>query len=220
MLTIKSKEISKIISKLSNNIRAENLNFESFINLYAGEENISNIDNINNTVIYGRRGSGKTHLLNALREKLSTDFITSRNIPIYIDLRRIIPLASAYDENKEAEALLIFKYIIQNVALALAENLNYILGINEFDKNQNPSSSVNYENFSAQFKEIYIEFDGKKFSKPSESLNVSEEEVKSISGNAELSLQPNLKGAYQAQKKSSSDTTKYSHISIFDITQK
>ncbi len=178
MLTIKSKEITKIINKLSNNIRAENLNFDSFISLYAGEENISNIDNINNTVIYGRRGSGKTHLLNALKERLSEDFNSSRNIPIYIDLRRIIPLASAYDENKEAEAILIFKYIVQNVSLALAENLNYIFGTNEFDQNQILSSKVNHENLATQFKEIYIEFDGKKFSKPSESLNVSEEEIK------------------------------------------
>lgn len=220
MLTIKSKEISKIISNLSNNIRAENLNFESFISLYAGEENISNIDNINNTVIYGRRGSGKTHLLNALKEKLSSDFISSRNIPIYIDLRRIIPLASAYDENKEAEAILIFKYIVQNVSFALAENLNYILGINEFDKSQILASKVNLSEFAEKFRDIYIEFDGKKFSKPSESLSVSEEEVKSISASAEISMQPSIKCSQQSQKKISSDGTKYSHISVFDITHK
>ncbi len=44
--------------------------------------------------------------------------------------------------------------------------------------------------------------------------------LKSLSASAELSKTPSAKGSLQSQKKTSLDTTKYSHISIFDITHK
>ena len=69
-MDLRHDKIRECIGVLANNIRAENLDYESFIALYAGEDNIANINNVNNTVIYGRRGSGKTHLLHALKEKL------------------------------------------------------------------------------------------------------------------------------------------------------
>lgn len=56
MINIKSDEIRNCVSKLANNVRAENIEYDSYIDLYSGSENISNINNVNNNVIYGRRG--------------------------------------------------------------------------------------------------------------------------------------------------------------------
>lgn len=220
MSTIKSEEISKSISTLSNNIRAENLSYESFINLYAGTENISNINNINDTVIYGRRGSGKTHLLKALKEQISFDFTSNRNFPIYIDLRKIIPLASSYEDSKEAEAILIFKYIIQNLSLALAENLHYLFEINEFNKSEEQLLRSKQIQFKSLFEEIYLEFDGKKLVRPNETLNVSEEEVQSLNGCLKLSKNPSLEASANKAKKVVTELKKETHISILDISTK
>ena len=95
MLTLKSEQVKICVSSLANSVRAENIDYKSYIALYSGAENINNISNINNNAIYGRRGSGKTHLLRALQEKLISEFDSNRIFPIYIDLRRIIPLLSS-----------------------------------------------------------------------------------------------------------------------------
>ena len=44
------------------------------------------IDNTNNQIIYGRRGTGKTHILKALASQLRTN---SRNAVVYIDARTL-----------------------------------------------------------------------------------------------------------------------------------
>jgi hypothetical protein len=44
------------------------------------------IDNINNQIIYGRRGTGKTHILKVLASLLRTN---SRNVVVYIDARTL-----------------------------------------------------------------------------------------------------------------------------------
>lgn len=133
MLKISSPTIRSCISKLASNIRAENIEYDSYIDLYSGAENIQSINNRNNTVIYGRRGSGKTHLLKALKEKLASDFDTERNFPVYVDLRRIVPLLSSESNLPDISAILIFKYLMQELALSLSINTSKILGINEFD---------------------------------------------------------------------------------------
>ena len=44
---------------------------------------------IKDQIIYGRRGTGKTHLLKALQEKLVAD--DQKYLPVYIDLRTFKP---------------------------------------------------------------------------------------------------------------------------------
>ncbi|MBF4285815.1 ATP-binding protein, partial [Vibrio anguillarum] len=56
MLNLKSEAIKTCVSGLADNVRAENIEYESYIKLYSGTENILNINNRNNTIIYGRRG--------------------------------------------------------------------------------------------------------------------------------------------------------------------
>ncbi len=174
MLNLKSEAIRACVSSLANNVRAENIEYESYIDLYSGTENIVNINNRNNTVIYGRRGSGKTHLLKALQEKISIDLQESRNFPIYIDIRRIVPLLSAEQGSQEINSILIFKYMMQELAHTLIVNVHHICGINEFDNKNDHIIKIKELSLIEKFKSIYLEFDGRKFNKPT-SLTVSEE---------------------------------------------
>lgn len=218
MLNLRSKKIRECVASLSNNIRAENMTYDSFIDIYAGEDNISNIYNINNTAIYGRRGSGKTHLLQALKEKVASEFSVKRIFPVYIDLRRIIPLVSSAQGQADAESILIFKYIIQQISYALADNIPHIFGINEFDPSTRMACDTRATEIEDVFKKIYLEFDGKKFRKPSAALQVSEEEIRSIGASANISRSPSISAKLDSHKKVSGTSLQDSYISILDIT--
>ena len=217
MLTLKSDRIINCIRHLSNNVRAENIDYKSYIELYSGTDNISNINNINNTVIYGRRGSGKTHLLRALQEQLINEFEAKRNFPIYVDLRRIIPLLSSDKSSPDAEAILIFKYLTQELAHTIAANPAFILQRNELDNSNKLSLELNSKISIDTLKKIYLEFDGKKFIKPT-LLTVSEEEIKSLGANGTLSLNPAASASADQTKKVASISNQDSYISILDIT--
>ncbi len=217
MLTLKSEKIKTCVGQLSNNVRAENIDYKSYIELYSGTENIHNINNINNTVVNGRRGSGKTHLLRALQEQLIIDFQERRNFPVYVDLRRIIPLLPSDKSSPDSAAILIFKYLTQELAHTIATNLSFIYNINELDSNYNLSLSAKTEKTLDIFKKVYLEFDGKKFKKPS-SLKVSEEEIKSLGANGTLSSSPSFTGKAERTQKTALTTDHDSYISILNIT--
>lgn len=217
MLTLKSEKIKACVGQLSNNVRAENIDYKSYIELYSGTENINNINNINNTVIYGRRGSGKTHLLRALQEQLLNAFEEKKNFPIYIDLRRIIPLLPSDKSSPDSEAILIFKYLIQELAHTIAINPAFIFNINELDSTHDLSLSAKSNAILEIFKKIYLEFDGKKFKKPS-SLTVSEEEIKSLGANGTLSSSPSASAKAEKTQKTALTSSHDSYISILDIT--
>ncbi|WP_076540119.1 chromosomal replication initiator DnaA [Shewanella sp. UCD-KL21] len=217
MLNLKSEAIKACVSGLADNVRAENIEYESYIELYSGAENINNINNRNNTVIYGRRGSGKTHLLKALEEKISIDLQTHKNFPIYIDIRRIVPLLSNEQGSQETNSILIFKYLMQELAHTLYLNIKHICDINEFDNKNGHLLEIKGRSLIEKLERIYLEFDGRKFNKPT-SLTVSEEEIQSLGGAAKLSKSPELKVKSDSQKKVSGDKTLNSYISILDIT--
>ncbi|MBF4365106.1 ATP-binding protein, partial [Vibrio anguillarum] len=217
MLNLKSEAIKTCVSGLADNVRAENIEYESYIKLYSGTENILNINNRNNTIIYGRRGSGKTHLLKALQEKIAIDLYSNKNFPIYIDIRRIVPLLSSEQGSQEINSILIFKYLMQELAHTLILNINHICGINEFDSVNDQVLKLKELDLLDKFKSIYLEFDGRKFVKPT-SLTVSEEEIKSLGGSAKISRNPELSAKKDLQTKVSGDKKMNSYISILDIT--
>lgn len=217
MLKISSPSMRNCISRLADNIRAENIEYESYLKMYSGEENISNIDNRNNTVIYGRRGSGKTHLLKALQENILNRFSDDRNFPVYIDARRIVPLVPSSESSPEINSILIFKYLMQELSHNLAANIDTIYELNQFDGSSSFSRQTWESEISELFKGIYLEFDGRVFSKPT-SLTVSEEEIKSLSGGAAISKSPSLEVKGNIERKNSGTREKNAYISILDIT--
>ena len=202
-ITIKSKDMQDCIGKLANNVRAENINYQNYLDLYSGEENIRNINNINNTIIYGRRGSGKTHLLRALQEKINTSYADDRHFATYVDLRRIIPILPTDHTQSEAKAILIFKYIIQDLSHQILLNIDSFFSLNPFDSKFDLVRNQKYQNIITLFRKIYLEFDGDKFSKPS-ILTVSEEEINSISASANISAKPSITAGSTGQVKKQS----------------
>lgn len=216
-MNIKTEDIQDCIRKLSNNIRAEKIDYNSYLALYSGEDNIRNINNKNNNVIYGRRGSGKTHLLKALAEIVVNNFNEEKTFPIYIDLRRIIPLISSTTTNAEIDAILIFKYIIQEVAYSIYENISFIKGYNEFDEKNNLLQSTLETELKDIFELIYLEFDGRTLRK-SNDLRVSEEEIKSLNGEVSISKDMRIQASKGTSLKHNSDQEYRGHISILHIT--
>ena len=65
---LKEEALQESVLKLKNLLRAEYNTTNNYLDYYAGKDNLRNVNNIINQVIYGRRGTGKTHLLKALQE--------------------------------------------------------------------------------------------------------------------------------------------------------
>ena len=210
-------DVRRCVKRLADNIRAENIEYSSYLDLYSGAENIENIDNRNNTVIYGRRGSGKTHLLKALQERIFNGFDESRNFPVYVDLRKIIPLLASDQADADVDAILTFKYLIQEIAHTLACNAPVLMGLNEFDPNQQGAIRARQDSLQEIFTKIYVEFDGQRYTKPS-SLTVSEEEVRSLNAGAKISPAPEAKVDASIKVGATTSLKKDAYISILEIT--
>lgn len=91
---IRQTEVRLCVDSLDNNIRAEYNTTSNFSEYYAGKENLAKVCNIKSQAIYGRRGTGKTHLLRALQEQLIGN---NENcfFPVFIDVRRFKPLLTS-----------------------------------------------------------------------------------------------------------------------------
>lgn len=215
-MKLKDQKMQDVIKSLANNIRAERISHDNFLSIYSGYENISNIKNIMNSVIYGRRGSGKTHLLKALSEVIVEEFEQKRVFPIYLDLRRIIPLLSS-DGLADVDAILIFKYIMGEISYSLYENLEFILGTNEFDSSSSLVKDINGKLVSDYFSKIYLEIDGRTLRKATD-LKVSEEEVRSLNAGLDISKDPRITLNKGNNQKTVTETSHRSHISVLDIT--
>lgn len=82
-IDIKSRRVQQSVSKLDGFLRAEYNSEKNYLEYYAGLETLDKVISIKDQIIYGRRGTGKTHLLKALQEKLLAD--DQKYLPVYID---------------------------------------------------------------------------------------------------------------------------------------
>lgn len=215
---INSKEVEEAINKLSDSIRAERNDSKSFLDIYADKKIIQRLTNHNNQIIYGRRGSGKTHLLLALHEELIEINNTSESkyIPIYIDLRKLLPLITDIDNSLVETSVLIFQHIINDILEALIANLRYIFDIKEVGT-KNIIEESRKEKILKILSELNIEFDGRKFKKLG-AIEFNQEEISKIAGSLNLSQKPalQLEGLKQLKEIHSDQYIKY--ISFSDIS--
>jgi hypothetical protein len=81
---INTELVSKTVNQFANVIRAERNTPNSFLSIYADKSIIDKLSNINNQIIYGRRGTGKSHLMLALQETLLDENMkkTSKDLPV------------------------------------------------------------------------------------------------------------------------------------------
>ena len=120
MIKFLASAVSKII------LRSEKENdTEKLILSYVDAGILEQINNLNNQVIYGRRGTGKTHILKYYLSNLKVD---EKNIPIYIDSRNRGSTSSFYDVTKSLQfrCLHLFQDILELISDAI---LNHITDI-------------------------------------------------------------------------------------------
>jgi energy-coupling factor transporter ATP-binding protein EcfA2 len=127
-MNIRDKQTKQLIGKLADVIRAENISVANYLELYVGEDVIDSINNVNNQVIYGRRGSGKTHLLKALQEKINFLQDSDQRLSIYVDARSILPLSG--QASAEVVAFSVFQSIVQSIVDAFSKNSKAVFGRN------------------------------------------------------------------------------------------
>ena len=206
----------RCIKKLSDNIRAENISYPSFLDLYSGHENLENIENKNNTVIYGRRGSGKTHLLKALEERINSRG-EGRDFAVYLDLRRIIPLLPSDTMDAEVAAILIFKHILQEVAVRMADDSAWMLGVNEFDQASDSVVAASNSRLADLLGRLYVEYDGRSYSKPAR-LEVTREERLSLSAEIKASASPSLSAGGIRDTREHRSQGEHRYVSVLEVS--
>ena len=217
MINLHEDNIRNTIENLSNVIRAEHIEDISFLDLYAGRETIKNISNIQNQVIYGRRGTGKTHLLKAYQELLIDEFRNERKVPIYIDLRRLLPLIPSGNNDPALFGILIFKYIIQEICDVLVLNIKFIFDINHFEFKTNKTESEKLHWLASKLQKLNYNFDGKEFKKLEE-FKLSQEEINKLAGSLKLNKLPELNVLGEKQIKDTTETKKGLYLSFADIS--
>lgn len=209
------RDYKSTIDKLSNIVRAERNESSKYLEVYAKKETISSIDNIQNQVIYGRRGTGKTHLLKAFEEELNSKFRDERRFSVYIDLRKLLPLISSSNNDPIEFSIIIFKYIIQEIIDCIIQNIKFI-----FDRNlYKPEDSYllgKRNELTTLLPKLNYEFNGKEYKKL-QNFDLSEDELKKISGSLKINKNPELSFDGQKEMAIKKVTNQSTYISFSEI---
>jgi hypothetical protein len=215
---LNSELVRNTINELANSIRAERNESDSFLDIYADKKIIDRLLNHNNQIIYGRRGSGKTHLLLALAESIVQNSKENyKSIPIYIDLRKLLPLITDANKSKEETSVLIFQHIINNILTSLTKSLKYIFNIEEVGK-ESLIEKLRKEKLIEILEKLNIEFDGRKIKKLG-ALEFNQEEINKIAGSLKLSKDPNINFDGLKQLKSLYSEQYIKYISFSEISK-
>jgi len=215
MINLSNDKLKKRVNELSNIIRAEYITDVNYLELYAGAETIDAINNIKNQVIYGRRGTGKTHLLRAFQEVLVEQYTSEKRIPIYIDLRKLLPLISVSDSNSIEFSIIVFKHIIDEIIKVLVENINFLYEINEFEEYR--FGGVKKIELEKKLNDLNVQFDGKEYKKLDE-VQLSEEEIKKIALSLEVSKDPQFDASRQKETTVTQNFKRTRYLSFADIS--
>lgn len=213
------KEVKEAINKLSNNIRSERSDLENYLKIYADKNIISRLDNNNNQVIFGRRGTGKTHLLFAYEK-----FIIDKNVeaiskfPIYIDLRKFLPLFSLNSSPNIETSIIIFQSLLNEIVNQITDNSKYIFGIKEYGvKTKAEEERIN--KIQLLLKSINVEFDGKAFKKLGD-FEFSVEEQKKLKSSLNINTdKPSLNLEREKDSKLNFTQNNITYISFTEISK-
>jgi hypothetical protein len=215
-ISIFTDRIKTSISRLSNIIRAERNRELKPIETYAEPGLIERFINVSNQVIFGRRGTGKTHLLLAMQEKLSNTFAENHNIGLYCDLSKIIPVIEESEENRIEYCLLIIQNIVDELLQSLIQNLGFIYSneyfgeVSELEKQK----KIQFENLLSSFNIELIK--GKEIKKLGK-YKFSREDVANLSSSLNISTTPALEMAGKTGSKKTSNDENIKYVSVADL---
>ncbi|MCQ6275872.1 hypothetical protein JMM81_13015 [Bacillus sp. V3B] len=169
-MNLKSESMIESINKVSNSLRSEDIRGK-YLELYAGDI-LGQVHSIRNQIIYGRRGTGKTHLLKALEELFNETRHENKVYPIYIDLRNIATIKADTIYDNQLQAFIYFKNIIENMVENINNNLEFIvnpiLQLSPYDVKEIQN------NWHTALKKLTAIFQGSQIQKPGDFIVDSE----------------------------------------------
>ncbi|REC77206.1 ATP-binding protein [Chryseobacterium elymi] len=216
---INSQQVKNAINKLANNIRTERSTVENLLNIYADKSIIDRLNNHNNQIIYGRRGTGKTHLLYAFQRLIfeSNNPNASKRFPIYLDLRTYLPLFTSSSSINVESSVLIFQAIINDLIDILINNLKYIYDISEYG-GFNSFENSRIEKLKNILGRLNVEFNGREFKRLG-SVEFNKEEIKNISGSLKLNTSPEFTVDGKQEQKNNFIETNVQYLSFNEISK-
>lgn len=216
---INSTNVKNSVNKLANNIRTERSSVNNLFNIYADKSIINRLDNHNNQIIYGRRGTGKTHLLFAFQNLTfeSNKPSQQKRFSIYIDLRKYLPLFTSSNTLNVEAAVLIFQAFINDLIEDLTNNLKYIFDIKEYGTFSSFEKS-RLENLTKILSELNIEFNGREFKRLG-NIEFNKEEIRNISSSLKLNQNPELSIDGKKEEKNTFAETNVQYLSFNQISK-
>jgi len=216
---INSEKVRNAINSLASNIRAERSSVKNLLNIYADKSILTRLDNNNNQIIYGRRGTGKTHLLFAFQDLVfqKNNQDTAERFPIYIDLRKYLPLFTSSNSLNIESSVLIFQALINDLIEIITNNLKYIFGINEYGV-QNTFEISRIQKLTKILQSLNIEFNGRDFKRLG-SVEFNREEIRNISGSLKLSQNPELQLDGKREQKNVFSEVNVLYLSFNEISK-
>ncbi|MFN4152723.1 MAG: hypothetical protein ACK4IX_17405, partial [Candidatus Sericytochromatia bacterium] len=212
-------QVKNAINDLANNIRTERSSVQNLFNTYADKSIINRLDNNNNQIIYGRRGTGKTHLLfayqNLIFDKNSPD--KAKRFSVYVDLRKYLPLFTSSNSINVESAILIFQALINDLIEDVTNNLKYIFDISEY-ATFSLFEEKRLEKLKTILAELNIEFNGREFKRLG-SVEFNKEEIKNISGSLKLNEKPEVNIAAKKEQKNAFAETNVQYLSFNKISK-
>lgn len=209
---IKNPKVIKSINKLDGFLRAEYNTEKNYLDYYAGQEILDKVDSIKYQVIYGRRGTGKTHLLRALQERLLET--KGKYFPVYIDLRAYKPMLGNNDDLYYA--LILLQEIIIEIMKCVYQNLDYIYS--EYSRQeQELITNSKKKKIAVILEKFNRHFDGDSFAKMGE-VAFKINELKKVATSLKLTKIPELLGEKGIDKETETTDEKVKYISFAEIS--
>lgn len=214
-LRIRNTEVAHSVEDLDNLIRAEYNTTHNFLEYYAGKDSIGKVSSVKNQVIYGRRGTGKTHLLRALQETLMANSET-KCFPVYIDVRSYKPLLN--DDNPLYYALITFKELIIEILKVAFENVEYIYNISNCNINHQRFISAKRSSILGFLEKLNVTFHGDIFSKIG-NIEFSTTEIKNIATSLKISYTPEIAAGGEKTKETKTTDEHVKYISFSEMSE-
>lgn len=210
-LNLRDEEVIKSVALLEDFVRTEYNTTRNYLDYYADKGFINNVNNIKNQIIYGRRGTGKTHLLRALQETLVLEFDSKRILPTYIDIRSHKPLLQS--DNPVYYSLIILKELIIEILKSVFTNLHLIYRVNEYDKYGQQELIKKKEQLNGYLNEINYNFDGTTLTKIGE-LDFNVKEILKLAASLSIAINPELTMDIEKQKEEETHEKRIKYISF------
>jgi len=209
-------DIKNCVTNLASIIRAERNRGLKPLATYAEPALIDRFINVTNQVIFGRRGTGKTHLLLAVKEKLENSFPQNENVVVYVDLSKVIPIIEETEENKTEYSLLVIQSIMDEVINCVTDNIKKVYGVGFFGNAttaESPKKQQLYDLLSIFNKELIEGREIKSLGK----YRFSKEDVDNLNSSLSVSATPKLDVGVSRQSKRTTDSENIKYVSVADL---